>query len=361
MCLLKDGNLYPRRVVDIVPRSLNALRLRAKDRVEQSTLFAVVVALLPSSAMMQVVVFNDELHIEVLEERCDGQRWRTEGAQPAVSKQFDENDVFITDPRLVKAHWHAHALAGVEGKHWDDDNVEKLLPAIGVQRQQRIGMFRQMMGSMKLPKPRDIVHGSVVPVEPKVNHERVHGLFDKQPTESWPGKERIGCLRGVPCEKIGHYRTSHTRHQKRRNDFLHTNVGDAIARMLVAVQVAVLVPQVANDLDLTNGSNVEPERIEKHRPSRCQVLARIQRICVMNNHGHASVGENPFVHLSQWHIGDLVCLFKLGNWAIEVGRMYAQNLEEPVPYRPLLLVATLPGRLYRVFGVAHHSGGRSSC
>ena len=82
--------------------------------------------------MMQVVVLNSKLQVEELQERRKCQGRISKDAKPAVTKQLDEDDILVADPRLVKAHWHTHEPDAEKGQHRDDDNVKELLPAICV-------------------------------------------------------------------------------------------------------------------------------------------------------------------------------------------------------------------------------------
>lgn len=91
------------RIIHIIRRSFNPVATGSKNAVPHSRLLAVVVALSPTLAVVQVVVFDDELAVEVLQKESGWARRRGEDSQAAVSEGFGENDVFVADPPVVEA------------------------------------------------------------------------------------------------------------------------------------------------------------------------------------------------------------------------------------------------------------------
>lgn len=53
--------------------------------------------------MVQVVIFDDQLAVEVLQKERGGAWSGGEDSQAAVSKSFGEDDVFVADPPVVEA------------------------------------------------------------------------------------------------------------------------------------------------------------------------------------------------------------------------------------------------------------------
>lgn len=85
-----------------------------------------------------------------------------------MATQFGEHDILVAYPPLVKAHRKTHELEREICRKWDDGDVENLLFEIGVECQERVGVLGQVMRAVVLPKTADLMHESMVPVEPKV-------------------------------------------------------------------------------------------------------------------------------------------------------------------------------------------------
>lgn len=145
----------------------------SEDAVPKTRLLSVVVALFPAAAVMQVVIFADELAVKILEQPGHGRRRVDVDPQATVAAQFSPDDIIVTDPPLGKAHWKAHKSHGEECYKWNANNVEELLLDIGIESQERRRMFCEMMPSMKAPEKVDVVHNSVVPVEKEVESDPI--------------------------------------------------------------------------------------------------------------------------------------------------------------------------------------------
>jgi hypothetical protein len=187
--------------------------------------------------MVQVVVFDNKLQVEIPQERCRGYRGCGVDAQAAVAKRLDKHDVLVADERLIEAHRQAKRPAAVEGEHGYDENVKSFLPAIGVQLQERVGVLGEVMSTVELPEPGDVMHGTVVPVKPKVNHQWVHGELDVEPEER-PAYEGLRRLVSVLSHNE-HQSSSGARQDEGRDDFADSDVRDAISAMFITVEVAV--------------------------------------------------------------------------------------------------------------------------
>lgn len=138
-------------IIDIVLDRLDPVTASTEDAVPQTGLLAIVVALLPALAVVQVMVFNDELGIEVPEKPAQRGRRRSVSTEPAVAGQLGENNVLVADPPLVETHRHAHELHRDVGHQRDPGDVEELLLQIGVQGQERVRVLGQVVSAVVLP------------------------------------------------------------------------------------------------------------------------------------------------------------------------------------------------------------------
>lgn len=98
-----------------------------------------------------------------------------------MATQLGKHDILVADPPLVEAHGKTHELEGEVSREWDDGDVEDLLFEIGVECQERVGVLGQVMRAVVFPKTADLVHESMVPVEPKVKHDAVQANFEWEP------------------------------------------------------------------------------------------------------------------------------------------------------------------------------------
>lgn len=150
---------------------------RAEDAVPEAGLLAVVVALLPALAVMEVVVLDDELGIKESQQPAHG-RWRCcVHAEAAVPRKLGKHHELMTDPPLVEAHRETHQLEAEVGQERDSGNVENLLLRIGVERQQWIGVLGKVVRAVVLPEAADVVHEAMVPVEPEIEQNTIETDF----------------------------------------------------------------------------------------------------------------------------------------------------------------------------------------
>jgi hypothetical protein len=70
--LVEDGQLELVVVVDVLGSKFNALGASAEKLVPETSLLAVVGAVLPALAVVQVVVLNAQLSVEELEKPSEG-------------------------------------------------------------------------------------------------------------------------------------------------------------------------------------------------------------------------------------------------------------------------------------------------
>ena len=171
-------------VVDIIVDRLNTITAGAKDAVPEASLLAVVVALLPALAVVQVVVFDDQLSIEVAEGPAESRGWGRMDSEATVTSELGKDDVLMADPPLIKAHRHTHELHREVGHERDTSDVKELLFQVGVERQQRVRMLGEMVGAVVFPQPADVMHQAVVPIEPEVEDDAVKSSLKRQPGET---------------------------------------------------------------------------------------------------------------------------------------------------------------------------------
>ena len=129
--------------------------------------------LAPALPMVQVVVLDDNLSIKHLQEPTKGIGRREMESNTRMSPELGKNNVLLADPELVEAEGETHGFQRSKGEEWNDDNIKELLFVIGISSEKRVGVLGGVVGSMEVPEEVDVVHGSVVPVEPKVKNKTV--------------------------------------------------------------------------------------------------------------------------------------------------------------------------------------------
>lgn len=127
------------------------------------------------------MILKGELHVEELEQGIDGVWRRQVDAKAAVATSFGVGNVLVADPPVVEAKVDAHGSHRQVCEERDHGNVEQLLGMIGIGRHESIRVLGEVMGAMKLPQAWDVVHGTMVPVEPEVEDDGINGCFEQQP------------------------------------------------------------------------------------------------------------------------------------------------------------------------------------
>nr|POE49587.1 hypothetical protein CFP56_50504 [Quercus suber]POF20065.1 hypothetical protein CFP56_52314 [Quercus suber] len=178
------GPGLPHRVVDAVDvvevglGGLDALVARAEQPVPEAGLLAIVVALLPALAVMEIVILDDELAVDQLQQP----RGRAGGddvhANTAVAKRFGEQQELETHPAVVEAHREAHELEHAVGEKRDTDHLDEFLLRVGVGGKHGVGVLGEMVRAVVFPQDVDLVARTMVQVEPAVENDRVEGHFD---------------------------------------------------------------------------------------------------------------------------------------------------------------------------------------
>lgn len=188
---------------------------------------------------MQIMIFNNQFHAKILQQRRRRRRDVGVNAKATVTVGFGENDVFVTDPPVVEAHGEVEEVfedgPGGEG---DEGDFEQFLLMVGVGGEEGIGVFGEVVGAVVLPERINFVAGAVVEVEESVEYDAVEAQFDDEPGAelesggiSLEGEE--DCQHGSDgggqlqrCECLG-----------------YTDIRHLVASVLVAVQIAVLVTE----------------------------------------------------------------------------------------------------------------------
>ena len=130
------------------------------------------------------MVLYDEFAVEEPEEESEYVGRRGVQAQARVPRNLSKDNVLMANPPLVKAHRESHSLHREICHQRDTGDVEDLLLKVGVQSEQRVGVLRQVVSAVELPKMLNLVHQTVVPVEPKVQNDAIEAGLEEQPLPS---------------------------------------------------------------------------------------------------------------------------------------------------------------------------------
>lgn len=190
-------------IVNIVFRTLDAVVASSKNSVPKTGLFAVVVALSPALAVVDIVVFDDQLCIENPQQPGECRGWCGVEAKTTVSSELGKHDILVADPPVVEAHGQTHELEGEVGHQRNASNVEEFLFMVRVEGKQWVGVLGEMVGAVVLPETANVMHQTVVPVEPEVQNDAVEADFEGQPEPT----DCVGRLARSVAEEDGHHRT----------------------------------------------------------------------------------------------------------------------------------------------------------
>lgn len=321
---------------------------RSKHPVPKTSLLAVVVRLAPSLAVVDIVVFDDELGVKETQQPREGV-WRG-GVQTetAMAGQFREHHVLVAYPPVVESHWQAHELHREEGHERDAGNIEEFLLLVRVQREQRVGVLREVVRAVVLPETADVVHQTVVPVEPEVEDDPVQADFEREPEPA----DCVGRLRrAVREEDCEHWPDRRCGHQ-RVHHLGHPDVWHLVALVLVSVQEPEDVAQTTHDVDLVDRDELEGGHVEHEGYKRSEVLAGVHHVRLVDGQRDERVHQHPPVQVKVGHMRHFVVLGMHGYRLVQACRMDAQDLIEPVEGRPFIAVDATPGRLHRVVWIA---------
>lgn len=68
-----------------------------------------------------------------------------------MAENFSKSDVLVTDPPIVEAHRESECFQGDICQERNDNHITKLLFMVRIGRQERVGVFCEVMCTMKLP------------------------------------------------------------------------------------------------------------------------------------------------------------------------------------------------------------------
>lgn len=159
--------------------NINILRLqprrrRPKQTVPKPRLLSIITTLPPSLAVVQIVIFNNQLAVNIAQHERRYPRSNGVHAQARVAHDLAEENVRLADPPVVEGHRESEGEFGREvGQQRDDDDFDELLLYVGEAREDWDGVLREVVRSVVPPEEADFVAGAVVHVEPEVDDDGV--------------------------------------------------------------------------------------------------------------------------------------------------------------------------------------------
>lgn len=208
--------------------------------------------------MVKIVVLDDEFASEVSHEGREHVGRRGVQAQAGMPRKLGKNNVLMANPPLVKTHRKTHSLHREVCHQGNAGDVEDLLPKVGVQSEQRVGVLCQVVSTVELPKRLNLVHQTVVPVEPEVKNDAIETGLEEEPL---PGHLGGHLARGVG-EEDGEERSDRRGSDERPNNLGNAYVGDSVSRVLVAVEETNLLAHASQGPQLVDGIDLEKGRVE---------------------------------------------------------------------------------------------------
>lgn len=109
------------------------------------------------------MIFSRQFCVEKAQKPVVRRGRNTEDPQAGMSKQFSEEKVVMADPPVVETHGEAKKLHSAVCQEGNDGNVEDLLLAVGVEGEQWVGVFGEVVSAVVFPKAVELMHDSVVP------------------------------------------------------------------------------------------------------------------------------------------------------------------------------------------------------
>lgn len=287
---------------NIVSSTLDPVLACPKDRVPEPGLFAVVPTRLPSLAMVEIVVFNNKFAVEQLKQPTQRAGRSGMQAEATVTSKLSKHNVLVTDPPLIKAHRHAHQLHCEIGSDRDTEDVEELLLMVGVESEQRVRVFCEMVGTMVLPQSSHLVHQTMVPIEPKVEDDSIESNLKGKPHPVHVGRS-LTCIVGQEDREHGPKGRSR---DHRDNSLADANVGDAISVVYITIEVTNLLSQSVKRVHFVHAAELESDGVEDECLPGFQVVAGRKDNQLVESNWKEGVEENPFMLRPLGHVWNFV-------------------------------------------------------
>jgi len=151
---------------------------------------------------MEIVIFGNQVSIQEPQEPVQRGWWSRVNPKAAVSEKFGIYNELLTEPPLVEAHGKPHKLHGYVSHERNTNNVEEFLLMVGVQTEHSVWMLCEVMCAVIFPKTVNLVHETVIPVEPKVKHDAVESYLQGQEQQV----DGRGSLAGTIAENYRQHR-----------------------------------------------------------------------------------------------------------------------------------------------------------
>lgn len=215
-------------------------------------LLAIVMAILPALAMVQIMVLDNKVHVTQPEQPRPGIDRRGNHPQAAVAQHLREDDVLLADPPLVEAHREPHQLHREVRDERRADDIDELLHRVRVRGQQRIRVLGQVVRAMELPQVLCLVRRAVHDVVPEVEGERIHARLEDEPVPA----DAQWAFVGAVGEEDGEHGPEHDHREEGLHGLADAHVWNAIAGMLVAVEEPDLVPDASENVGFVHGDEL---------------------------------------------------------------------------------------------------------
>lgn len=153
-------------------------------------------------------------------------------------------------------------------------------------------MLGEVVGAVVFPKATDIVHETMVPIEPEIEDNPVQAGLERQPVPVHPG----GSLARAVAQEDGEDRANGRCRDQRVDDLGDTDVGDAVALVLITIEEAVDMAEAAEDMEFVDGDGLEGGSVEEEGANGAQVLAGVGDVEVVEGDRGEGMEKHPAVH-----------------------------------------------------------------
>lgn len=90
--------------------------------------------------------------------------------------------------------------------------------------------------------------------------------------------------------------------EERQKELLHSDIGDAISLMFVAVEKSVLVTKTTKHVNFMDGVDVQERAVENIHHDNVWVFTKVQCVQVMNENGNRGVEQNKSMEIPVRHV-----------------------------------------------------------